>query len=36
MSAGSPVAAFHDANEYSVRINSTWMLKNKKANVGES
>ena len=36
MSAGSPAAAFHDADEYSVRINSTWMLKNKKANDGES
>ena len=36
MSAGSPATAFHDADEYSVRINSTWMLKNKKANGGES
>ena len=36
MSAGSPAAAFHDADEYSIRINSTWMLKNKKANDGES
>lgn len=36
MSAGSPAAAFHGADEYSVRINSTWVLKNKKANSGES
>ena len=35
MSAGSPAAAFHDADEYSVRINSTWVLK-KNANGGES
>ena len=36
MSAGSPAAAFRGADEYSVRINSTSVLKNKKANVGES
>ena len=36
MSAGSPATAFHDADEYSVRINSTWVLKNKKANGSES
>ena len=36
MSAGSPATAFHDADEYSVRITSTWVLKNKKANGGES
>lgn len=36
MSAGSPAAAFHGADEYSVRINSTWVLKNKEANGGES
>lgn len=36
MSAGSPAAAFHDADEYSIRINLTWVLKNKKANGGES
>ena len=26
----------HSAEEYSVRINSTWVLKSKKANDGES
>ena len=30
------VGTFHGADEYSVRINSTWVLKNKKANGGES
>ena len=36
MSAGSPAAAFRGADEYSERINSTWVLKNKKANGSES